>query len=98
MGRVDPEPARNVLSDQTKAATLQKIEGDEMNELRERGSWAALRTREEIAQDERQRCPLCGSGEIEIHYVDDGVEPMTGYAMNGYVFECHGCGEHGEWE
>ena len=48
-----------------------------MNQLRERGSWAALRTREEIAQDECQRCPLCGSGEVEIHYVDDGIEPMT---------------------
>jgi len=66
--------------------------------LRERGSWAALRTREEIAQDEKQRCPICGSSEIEIHYVDDGVEPMTGYVMSGYVFECFDCGERGEWE
>lgn len=66
--------------------------------LRERGSWAALRMREEIAQDKKQRCPLCGSGEIEIHYVDDGVEPMTGYVMAGYVFECFDCGERGEWE
>ena len=48
-----------------------------MNQLRERGSWAALRTREEVAQDKKQRCPLCGSGEIEIHYVDDGIEPDT---------------------
>jgi len=43
-------------------------------------------------------CPLCGSIDVEIRYVDDGVEPMTGYTMVGYVFECHGCGEHGEWE
>jgi len=43
-------------------------------------------------------CPLCGSSEVETRYVDDGVEPMTGYVMNGYVFECHGCGERGEWE
>jgi len=98
MGGVDGGSAANVSSDQTKAATLQKIEGDEMNDLRERASWAALRTREEIAQDERQRCPLCGSSEVEIRYVDDGVEPMTGYVMAGYMFECHDCGGHGEME
>jgi len=73
--------------------------------LRERGSWAALRTREEIAQDDKalreqegRLCPICGSAQIEIHYVDDGVEPMTGYDLSGYVFECFDCGERGEWE
>ena len=43
-------------------------------------------------------CPLCGSSNVEIRYIDDGIEPMTGYAMAGYVFECFSCGEHGEWE
>jgi C4-type Zn-finger protein len=68
------------------------------NTLRDSPTWPALRTREEIAHDKKQRCPLCGSGEIEIHYVDDGIEPMTGYVMAGYVFECFSCGERGEWE
>ena len=48
--------------------------------------------------DEHACCPLCGSSEVEIRYVDDGIEPMTGYVMAGYVFECFGCGERGEWE
>jgi len=88
VGRTDSGSAANVSGNQAKAATVQKIEGDKMNDEHQEG----------IAHDEKQRCPLCGSSEVEIHYVDDGVEPMTGYVMSGYVFECHDCGERGEWE
>jgi hypothetical protein len=45
---------------------------------------------------DRERCPRCGSADIEARYYDYDIDPETGYRDAGERCHCNACGVEGE--
>ena len=61
---------------------------------------SAVPTDQEIVdymdREHPQRCPLCGSANVEVRYVED--VDWQGYWHTGDMFKCPDCAAEGEYE